>query len=111
MKDTNRPQNIKLSQKKKRQGIATIRRQVIPILKQHDIKRAALFGSFARGEQTRKSDLDVLVEFRGSKSLLDLVALKQDLENKTGRKVDVLTYHALHSAIHDRILSEQVVLL
>ena len=70
--------------------IAVIRLRVLPILKQHNIKRAALFGSFARGEQTRQSDLDVLVEFRGSKSLFDLVALKLDLENKTGRKVDVL---------------------
>ena len=103
--------NTKPSQKNKQRDIATVRRQVVPILKQHDIKRAALFGSFARGEQTRKSDLDVLVEFRGSKSLLDLVALKLALEDKTGRKVDVLTYRALHPALRGRVLSEQVVLL
>jgi hypothetical protein len=91
--------------------IANLRRRVLPILKQHDVKRAALFGSFARGEGTHHSDLDLLVEFKGSKSLLDLVALKQALEAKTRKKVDVLTYRALHPLIRDRILSEQVSIL
>ncbi|MBM3128788.1 MAG: nucleotidyltransferase family protein [Chloroflexi bacterium] len=91
--------------------IASLRRSVLPILKQHDVKRAALFGSFARGEGTRHSDLDLLVEFKGSKSLLDLVALKQALEAKTRKKVDVLTYRALHPLIRERILSEQVSIL
>ncbi|MCI0476419.1 MAG: nucleotidyltransferase family protein [Anaerolineales bacterium] len=84
---------------------------MLPILKQHDVKRAALFGSFARGEGTRHSDLDLLVEFKGSKSLLDLVALKQALEAKTRKKVDVLTYRALHPLVRERILSEQVSIL
>jgi hypothetical protein len=91
--------------------IANLRRRVLPILKQHDVKRAALFGSFARGEGMRHSDLDLLVEFKGNKSLLDLVALKQALEAKTRKKVDVLTYRALHPLIRDRILSEQVSIL
>jgi predicted nucleotidyltransferase len=91
--------------------ITYLRRQVIPILKQHDVKRAALFGSFARGEDTRRSDLDLVIEFRGAKSLLDLVALKQALEARTRRRVDVLTYGALHPSIRKRILNEQVRIL
>lgn len=94
-----------------KQNIRHIRRQVVSILRQHDVKRAALFGSFVHGEQTESSDLDFLIEFRGQKSLLDLVALKLDLEEKMRRKVDVLTYRALHPAIRDRILSEQVAIL
>ncbi len=94
-----------------KQNITRIRRRVIPILKRHDVKRAALFGSFAHGAQTKASDLDFLVEFKGQKSLLDLVALKLDLEEKTGRKVDVLTYRALHPTLRARILSEQVAIL
>ena len=92
-------------------SITSVRRTVLPILKRHEVKRAALFGSFARGKPTPQSDLDFLIEFRGQKSLLDLVALKLDLEKKTGRKVDVLTYHALHPAIRKQILSEQVAIL
>ncbi len=91
--------------------ISNIRRRVVPILKRHEIRRAALFGSFARGEQTAQSDLDLLVEFRRGKSLFDLVALKMDLESKTGRKVDLLTYRSLHRSIRERVLSEQVTLL
>ncbi len=88
-----------------------VKRQVFPVLQRHDIARAAIFGSFARGEIETGSDLDILVEFRGEKSLLDLVALKLDLEEALGRNVDVLTYDGLHPAIRDRILSEQVVIL
>lgn len=92
-------------------ALASLRRQVLPILKQHDVKRAAVFGSFARGEDTYRSDLDLLVEFKGDKSLLDLVALKQALEAKTRRKVDLLTYRALHPMIRKRILSERIEIL
>ncbi|MBI4787655.1 MAG: nucleotidyltransferase family protein [Chloroflexi bacterium] len=90
---------------------ARLRRKLRPILRQHDVVRAALFGSFARGEAGPHSDLDVLVEFSGEKSLLDLVALKLELEQKTQRKVDVLTYRSLHPVIRDTILSEQVAIL
>lgn len=88
-----------------------VKRQLLPVLQRHDIARAAIFGSFARDEVETGSDLDILVEFRGEKSLLDLVALKLDLEEALGRNVDVLTYNALHPAIRDRILNEQMVIL
>ncbi len=92
-------------------NFAVIRRQITPVLKRHGVSRAALFGSFARGEGRQKSDLDVLIEFKGNKSLMDLVALKLELEAKTHRKVDVLTYRSLHPAIRERIQSEQVRIL
>ncbi len=97
--------------KRCRASIACLRRQVLPILKQYGVRRAAVFGSLARGESTRHSDLDLLIEFKGNKSLLDLVALKQALETRTRRQVDVLTYRALHPALRKRILSEQVIIL
>jgi predicted nucleotidyltransferase len=111
MKKTTSANRKSTNDKNTRTQISNIRRRVVPVLKQHEIKRAALFGSFARGEQTTHSDLDLLVEFRRGKSLFDLVALKMDLETKTGRKVDLLTYRSLHRSIRDRILSEQVILL
>ena len=97
--------------KNNRRNLASIRRTVLPVLKRHDVKRAALFGSFARGESTKDSDLDLLIEFKGQKSLFDLVGLKLELEKKIKRKVDVVTYRALHPAIRERILSEQVAIL
>ena len=88
-----------------------IKKKIVPILKRHDVKRAAIFGSFARGEAKKRSDIDILVEFKGEKSLLDLVGLKLELEASLGRKVDVLTYDSLHPLLKDIILEEQKAIL
>ena len=91
--------------------IEEIKTRITSTLKRHDVARASIFGSFARGDAEEGSDLDILVEFEGEKSLLDLVGLKLDLEDSLGRCVDVLTYNALHPAIRDGILNEQVKIL
>ena len=91
--------------------IIEIRDKILNALKRNDVKRASLFGSIVRGELTDESDIDILVEFRGRKSLLDLVGLKLELEEMLERKVDVLTYNSLHPLLKDRILSEQEVIL
>jgi predicted nucleotidyltransferase len=69
--------------------------QILPVLKRFGVKRASLFGSLARGEGGRESDVDILVEFEPEKSLLDLACLKLELEETLGRRVDVLTYSSL----------------
>jgi len=88
-----------------------IKEKILNALKQNDVKRAALFGSVVRGELSDESDIDILVEFKGRKSLLDLVGLKLELEEMLKRKVDVLTYNSLHPLLKDRILREQEVIL
>jgi predicted nucleotidyltransferase len=91
--------------------IVEITDKILNALKRNDVKRASLFGSVVRGELTDESDIDLLVEFRGKKSLLDLVGLKLELEEVLKRKVDVLTYNSLHPLLRDRILREQEVIL
>ncbi len=91
--------------------IIEIRDKILDALRQNDVKRASLFGSVVRGELTDESDIDILVEFRGKKSLLDLAGLKLELEEVLKRKVDVLTYNSLHPLLKDRILREQEVIL
>ncbi len=56
--------------------IIEIREKILNALKNNDVIRASLFGSVVRGELTDESDVDILVEFRRGKSLLDLVGLK-----------------------------------
>jgi hypothetical protein len=73
-----------------------LKKTLIAVLKKHEVKKAALFGSFARGEATDESDIDLLVEFEGRKSLLDLAGLQLDLQDTVKRQVDVLTYNSLH---------------
>lgn len=88
-----------------------IRKKILPVLNKYDVSKAALFGSIARGEGTRESDIDLLVEFKGEKSLLDLAGLKIELEETLAMKVDVLTYDSLNPLIRERILEEQKVLI
>lgn len=88
-----------------------IKKVIIDTLKKSDVKKASLFGSVVRGDFTEKSDVDLLVEFKGKKSLLDLVRLKIKLEELLGRKVDVLTYKSINPLLKTRILNEQKVIL
>ena len=91
--------------------IEEIRDAVIPVLRKYGVKRASLFGSVVRGEMSEDSDIDLLVEFEGRKSLLDLAGLKIELEEKLKRDVDVLTYKSLHPLLRERILREKVDIL
>lgn len=92
-------------------SIQSIKKKIISILKHHGVKRAAIFGSFVRGEAKKGSDIDILVEFKGEKSLLDLVSLEIELEKEIGRKVDVLTYNSIHPLLRSQILKEKVTIL
>ena len=74
----------------------------------HGASDIRVFGSFARGAAGPDSDLDVLVRFQGGRSLVDLVALKRELEAAVGRPVDVVTEGALHPTLRDRVLAEAV---
>ncbi len=91
--------------------IEEIKEIILPVLKKYNVKKASLFGSIVRGEYTEKSDIDILVEFEGRKSLLDLAGLKIELEEKLKRKVDVLTYKSIHPLLKDKILAEKVDIL
>jgi uncharacterized protein len=65
-----------------------------------------VFGSAARGEAGEGSDIDLLVEFEPSRSLLDHAALVLDLEQLLGCKVDVVTEKGLYWLLRRRILKE-----
>jgi predicted nucleotidyltransferase len=88
--------------------ITGISPKIIEILRNHDVKRASLFGSVVRCEARRNSDVDLLEEFESRKSLLDLIGLKLDLEDNLNRRFDVLTYDSLHPLLKERSLKEQV---
>jgi hypothetical protein len=57
----------------------------------HGVRSIRVFGSFARGEETVDSDIDLLVELEPKRSLLDIISMKYEIEDLTGRKVDVVT--------------------
>lgn len=69
----------------------------------HDLR---VFGSVARGESGRESDVDFLVELEDGRSLLDLGGLQMELEELLGCKVDVVTESGLYWLLRRRILKE-----
>lgn len=91
--------------------VADLKRKIMPIMKKYGVRKAALFGSFVRREMKGNSDIDVLVEIGDDASLLDFIELKQKLEEKLGKKVDLVEYDTLKPLIKENILKEQVVLL
>ena len=84
--------------------IEKYRRQIVQIAGSHGAKSVRLFGSFALGNATARSDIDLLVEMEGNRSLLDVIAIKNGVEDITGRKVDVVTKKALSPYFADQIL-------
>ncbi|OGY55472.1 MAG: hypothetical protein A2912_01515 [Candidatus Buchananbacteria bacterium RIFCSPLOWO2_01_FULL_40_23b] len=84
---------------------------IVPILKKNDITKAGIFGSYARGEQKKKSDIDILIKFKGKKSMFDLVHVELELKKKIGKKVDLVTYNSLHRLLKERILHDEVRIL
>ena len=89
--------------------ILDIKKKIKPILLKHDVKKAAVFGSLARGEQNKKSDVDILIEYKkdNNKSLLDFVGLKLDLEKKLNKKVDLVEYSTIKPLMKNSILKYQ----
>ena len=87
--------------------IKKIKSKIVPMLRKNKIKRAGIFGSYVRGEQKKNSDIDILI--KPSKSMgLEFVRIAFELEDKLGRKVDLVTYKSIHPLLKKRILSEEV---
>jgi len=75
---TNKPQNFN-----------ALRDIIFPVLDPYGVKRIALFGSVARGEETPESDIDILVTFGKPIGLFKWVELEEELAQRLGRKVDL----------------------
>ena len=90
--------------------VQDISAKIVPVLESQGVLKAALFGSVVRGEAGKKSDVDVLVQLEDGKTLLDLVKLQFDLEDRLGQKVDLLTYGSIHPLLKDIILKEQQII-
>ena len=86
------------------------RHEILSIAAKHGAGSVRVFGSLARGSAKPESDLDLLVELEKDRSLLDLVAIKQDLEDLLGCKVDVVTEAAISPYIREDVLKEAVTL-
>ncbi len=84
------------------------RDEVLRIAARHGARGVRVFGSMARREARAGSDIDLLVDLEPGYSLLDVVAIKQDLEDLLGCKVDVVTEAAISPYIRTQVLREAI---
>jgi predicted nucleotidyltransferase len=91
-------------------AIPEVREDILRIAADHGAGNVRVFGSTGRGGQSASSDLDLLVNMAEDRSLFDLIALSNDLEESFGVEVDVVTEASLSPYMRDRVLDEAVAL-
>jgi len=93
----------------------SLRSQVEPLLRPY-ARRISVFGSFARGESTSQSDVDLLVALRPSEKrpplgLFEVIRLEKELEIKLGCAVDLVTEEGLSPRIRSNVEKDRVILI
>ena len=87
-----------------------LNREIPDLRKKYFINEIGIFGSYIRGEAFDKSDLDLLVDFTKTPTLLEFAGLENRLSDKLGLKVDLVMKNSLKPAIGREILREVVFL-
>ena len=95
---------------KKNLTIKQIAKIVVPILKKNGVKKAGIFGSYARGKAKQKSDIDILVQPPKGMGF-GFAGLQIELSEKLHKKVDLVSYNGLSPYLKDKILEQEVRIL
>ncbi len=85
-------------------------KKIAHALRNQGARKIAVFGSYVRGEEKPGSDIDILVEFSGRKSLLELVRMERELSEVLGIKVDLLTEKSISPYLINTIKKEMEVI-
>ena len=87
--------------------VGEIKQKIEPVLRSHGVRRAAVFGSHARGDARADSDVDILLTIGDAKlSLWDLEGLRDELAKRLGRSVDIVSDRAIVPAMRDSIYED-----
>lgn len=81
---------------------------ILETIKKVNPTYVAVFGSYARSEQTASSDLDLLFDYEGNINLLDIIGVEQDLSERLGIKVDLISRRSLNPHLKDYIQNDLV---
>ncbi len=84
---------------------------ILPVLKRYFIKRAAIFGSFAKGNTNINSDVDLLIEPEKDFTIFKMLKLEEEFSELIKRKVDLVEYSALKPSIRKEVLSSAITIL
>ena len=91
--------------------IKDIKAKAIPVLKEYNVSKAGIFGSYARGEQTAGSDVDFLINVDDGIDLIELIRLKTKLQKAIKKSVDIVQYDTIRKELKKQILNEEVQVL
>jgi len=111
LKEKERLADKELNVKKKPSEISKLIPKIVLILKKNNIKKAGIFGSYARGDFKKNSDIDILIMPPKEMSLLDLSGIKIELEDNLDKKVDLVSYNYIHPLLKENILKSEVKIL
>lgn len=81
--------------------LSEIKEMITPIAQKYGAERIYLFGSYARGNPTEKSDIDLRISRGEIKSLLQMSGLYLDLEEKLNKKIDIVTTESLEQNLNN----------
>jgi len=99
-----------IRRKNKKKAIEKIKPKIVKILKKYGIIKAGIFGSYARGEQTKDSDIDLIIQ--PSKPLgFKLAGIHIAIKNKLNKRVDIITYKSVHPLLKKNILNDEVAII
>ena len=84
--------------------------KIKPILERHHIIKAELFGSYARGDETSESDVDILVQL-GKPMGFDYFGMADEIEEAVGKSVDVITYKYVYPPLRPYIFAHTIRIL
>lgn len=87
-------------------NIEEIRKKITPILDQHNIQYAGVFGSVARGTALPDSDIDILVKFKGPATFAGYLNLDENLKSAMGQDIDLVTEGGLNKFLRPIVEQE-----
>ena len=90
--------------------VAEIKEKITVPARQYGIQKAYLFGSYARGEAGRKSDIDICIEKGKIRTLFEFSGFCQDLEETLRNKVDVVTTTGLSDDFREQIERDMILI-
>jgi len=85
-----------------------LKRHKEEVIREYKVKEIGIFGSIVRGEQRKRSDIDILVEYYELPDLIKLIELERRLQRILRKKVDLVEKHGIRPELKDRILKEVV---